>query len=166
MFAHCEEFVNADLIARGLSPFAAESVAIKAGKLVIERIHELVTHRQSFGIETTLSGKGYFPLFKKIKSLGYKLHLFFLWVPQEELAVQRVADRVRMGGHFIPEKDIRRRYKRGIANFWNLYKALIDEWIIFDNSGERLCKVAHGNPRQTQVLEAQRFRLFSGDYNV
>jgi len=159
-FAHCEEFVNADLIARGLAPYAPESVAIKAGRLMLERVRELAREGRSFGLETTLAGQGYKSFFKQVKSQGYRISLFFIWLPKADLAVQRVADRVKLGGHFVPERDIRRRYSRGLNHFWRFYRALIDDWIIFDNSLDRMKKIAYGTPSQTEIVEKALFETF------
>jgi len=108
-FAHCEEFVNADLVATGLSPFAPENRAIPAGRLVLARIKELSSQGKNFGFETTLSGITYLNLFKDLKKKDYIIHVFYLWLLDESLAVQRIRDRVRQGGHSVPLEDIRRR---------------------------------------------------------
>jgi predicted ABC-type ATPase len=159
-FAHCEAFVNADLIARGLSPFAPESAAIKAGKLVLQNIGELMQAGRSFGLETTLSGKSYQTLFKQAHQKRYRIHIFFIWLPNADLAVQRVADRVKQGGHSVPEMDIRRRYNRGIENFWNTYRLLIDDWIIFDNALNQMKKIAYGSKENFEIVEKSLFGTF------
>src|SRR4051812_2445535 len=105
-FARCDEFVNPDLIAAGLSPFAPRSVGMQAARLVLKRIRELCRRKQSFGFESTLSGKTYLALLKRLRKTGYRVHAFYLWLPNEELAIERVNDRARQGGHSVPVQDI------------------------------------------------------------
>ncbi len=135
-YADCREFVNADLIAAGLSPFNPESLAIQAGRLMLERIEALAAARTDFGFETTLAGKRWVPLLEKLRGMGYRLHIFFLWIPGPDLALTRIAERVRAGGHSIPEKVVRRRYSRGLRNFFQLYVPVVDNWLILDSSQE------------------------------
>src|SRR3954454_22925357 len=120
-YADCKEFVNADLIAAGLSPFNPESLAIEAGRLMLERIETLARSRVDFGFETTLSGRGHVSLISRLRSEGYRGNLFFLWLPDPELALNRVLDRVRVGGHHVPDEVVKRRFKRGIGNLFRLY---------------------------------------------
>lgn len=134
-FADCREFVNADLIAAGLSPFNPEGQAIQAGRLMLERIESLARTRTDFGFETTLAGRGWVPLLEELRSQGYRLTLFFLWLPTPDLAINRVQERVRAGGHSIPEEVIRRRFARGLRNFFKIYQPILDGWILFDSSG-------------------------------
>ena len=134
--AACPSFINADLIAQGLSPFRPEAAARRAGRIMLEMITDCVRRRESFALETTLSGRTYARMIPRWKKAGYRVAIFFLGLPDPELAVQRVAMRVRQGGHDIPEPVIRRRFKTGKANFLNLYKLLADEWRHYDNSGE------------------------------
>ena len=133
-YAGCFEFVNADLIAKGLSPFGSSRFAIKAGKLLLDQIADFSKKKVDFAFETTLAGKGYADIFKQMSRDGYELHLFFLWLPDVKLALARVEDRVRKGGHNIPEKDVKRRFNRGIWNFFHIYRELFDTWTVFDNS--------------------------------
>lgn len=133
-YAKCYNFINADLIAQGLSPFSPEQVAIKAGKLVLGEIKNLSNRGVDFGFETTLSGRTYLKHFKELKKKGYKLHLFFLWIPSSQLALARIKDRVAQGGHSVPSEDVKRRFDRSIVNFINLYRPLLDTWLLFDNS--------------------------------
>ena len=118
--AECLEFVNADLIAGGLSPFYPEKVAIRAGRLMLAQIHLLASQNRNFGFETTLAGKSYVRFLTNIKAQGYRIHLYFLWVKNVDIAIERTADRVRRGGHSISEDVVRRRFSRGIPNFFNL----------------------------------------------
>ena len=130
---HCTNFVNADEIARGLSPFAPETVAIQAGRIMLERIEELLPQGVDFAIETTLATRSYVQLVRRAQALGYKVHLIFFFLENEEQAIQRVAQRVSNGGHNIPEDDIRRRFKRGIYNLIHLYMPICDSVLVFNN---------------------------------
>jgi predicted ABC-type ATPase len=134
--AECLNFVNADLIANGLSPFQPTKMAIEAGRLMIERIRECVRKNESFAFETTLSGKGYYRKIIEWKKQGYEIILYFFKLPSVEFAIARVNHRVSKGGHDVPEKDIRRRFVRSWENFNMLYKPLVDSWAIFDTSGD------------------------------
>ena len=113
-YADCREFVNADLIAAGLSPFNPEGRAIQAGRLMLERVEALARTRVDFGFETTLAGRGYISLLRRLKDSGYRIHVFFLWLPSVEMALARVRDRVLAGGHSVPEEVVRRRFSRGL----------------------------------------------------
>jgi predicted ABC-type ATPase len=135
-YADCREFVNADLIAAGLSPFHPEGLAIQAGRLMLERVETLARMRVDFGFETTLAGRGYTSLLKRLKDSGYRIHVFFLWLPSVEMALARVRERVLAGGHSVPEEVVRRRFSRGLANLFQLYTPLLDTWLIFENSEE------------------------------
>jgi predicted ABC-type ATPase len=130
---NCKEFVNADSIAAGLSPFNPESVAIEAGRLMLLRIHELMKATVDFAFETTLATRSYVPLVKAAQEVGYKVTLLFIWLDSPLAAIQRVADRVAEGGHNIPEDVIARRYHRGIFNLINLYRPICDSWIVVNN---------------------------------
>jgi predicted ABC-type ATPase len=135
--ADCPLFVNADLIAAGLSPFAPGSANIRAGRLMIEEIESHVRRRESFAFETTLSGRRYALMIPQWQRMGYTVKLVFLFVGDVKLAIERVRVRVRQGGHDVPEEVIRRRYLSGWRNFRQLYKGLVDSWIVYDNSGEK-----------------------------
>jgi predicted ABC-type ATPase len=137
-------FVNADLIARGISPFAPETVAVQAGKLMLRRIAELTAARDSFSIETTLSGLGYRKHIAKWRAAGYRITLIFLSLESAELAVSRVKARVSQGGQAIPEDVVIRRFNAGIANLHNVYLKLVDTWLIFDNSSRFPKQVDYG----------------------
>lgn len=129
----CREFVNADEIARGLSPFNPESVAIEAGRLMIQRIESLVGQRKTFAIETTLATRSYAALVHKVHDLGYNVVLLFFWLPSPEIAVKRVAKRVSEGGHNIPSETIYRRYRLGLQNFFDIFIDIVDSWSFYDN---------------------------------
>lgn len=140
----CREFVNADEIARGLSPFNAESVAIEAGRLMLQRIEELLKEDVTFAIETTLATRSYVNLVKRAQRQGYRVNLLYFWLSSPELAMRRVAERVSKGGHDIPEEIIRRRYTAGINNLFKLFMPVVDYWAIFDNSQADRLKIASG----------------------
>jgi predicted ABC-type ATPase len=135
--AECLNFVNADLIALGLSPFQPERMAIEAGRLMIQKINDCIKNYESFAFETTLSGKGYINKIKDWKSKQYEIIIYYLRVPTVEFAIERVKLRVSQGGHNIPEVDIRRRFERSWINFQEIYKSLSDSWIVFDTSANQ-----------------------------
>ena len=134
---NCKEFVNADEIARGLSPFQPEKVAIEAGRIMLLRIHELLGSGETFALETTLSSKSYLRMIKKAKELGYSVNIFFYWLENVQIAKSRVAQRVKEGGHNISPDVIERRYKKGLDNLFNDYIYLADKLVIFNNSLEK-----------------------------
>lgn len=130
------EFVNADVIAAGLSAFAPERVAIEAGRLMLRRLDELAKSGADFAFETTLASRSFAPWIAKLRRESrYRFHLIYLWLPSAEVSVRRVAERVRLGGHSVPADIVRRRYERGLANFLTLYSPIADWWGMYDNSG-------------------------------
>lgn len=129
----CREFVNADEIAKGLSPFNPESVAIEAGKLMLQRINHLLEGDESFSIETTLSTKSYARLVEKAHEKGFKVQLLFFWLPKPEIAIERVKQRVMEGGHNIPKDVILRRYHAGIDNLFRIFISRVDSWMLVEN---------------------------------
>jgi predicted ABC-type ATPase len=128
------EFVNADEIARGLSPLDPERSALAAGRLMIDRLNELVSAGHSFAFETTCSGRGHAQFLQKCRTKEYLITLVFLWLPSPDVAIERVARRVRQGGHRIPEDVIIRRYLAGLRNMYRIYLPLADEAFVYDNS--------------------------------
>ncbi|ODT98466.1 MAG: hypothetical protein ABS79_05845 [Planctomycetes bacterium SCN 63-9] len=128
------EFVNADVIARGLSAFEPERAAMAAGRIMLARLKELGDSGETFAFETTLASKSFVSRIAALQRSGYEFHLFFLWLPSADLSVSRVADRVRSGGHDVPEQTIRRRYESGLANFFKLYMPMTTSWGFFDGS--------------------------------
>ncbi|MBI5244735.1 MAG: zeta toxin family protein [Elusimicrobia bacterium] len=157
-FAKCAEFVNADLIAGGLSPFSAAAAAIEAGRIMLKRIRDFAAQGRDFAFETTLSGRGYLSLFRSLKGKGYRIHLLYLWLPNVQLAIRRVRDRVHRGGHGVPEDDIRRRFNRGVKNLFTEYRTLLDTWTILDNSGRRPRLIAHAGEGRIRIIDTALFR--------
>lgn len=134
--AKCFYFVNADMIAKGISPLRPENARVEAGKILFRKIEEYSNKGVTFAFESTLSGTGYLKRIGKLKEKGYRIVIYYLQLISEDLAVERVKCRVKEGGHAIPEPDIRRRFNRSRQNFSTLYQGLADEWIVFDNSGD------------------------------
>jgi predicted ABC-type ATPase len=150
------EFVNADVIAQGLSAFNPERAAFHAGRIMLDRLQQLAEERENFAFETTLASRTFVHWIEALKSTGYAFHLFFLWLPAPEFAVARVVERVKMGGHNVPEDTIRRRYQAGLKNFFSLYRPLADSWFFYDNSlGTGPLLLASGE-RQTGTLVNNR----------
>jgi predicted ABC-type ATPase len=154
------EFVNADDIARGLSPFNPEGTAVAAARLMIERIQALARAGESFAFETTCAGRGYARLLLMCRAAGYRLNLVFLWLPSAEAALARVARRVREGGHGIPDDVVVRRYAAGLRNMRRLYLPLVDAALIYDNSGAGRVPIAErGLDASLVVHDAVRWAL-------
>lgn len=155
------QFVNADAIAKGLAGFAPETVAIQAGRIMLGRLKELAANRENFAFETTLASRSFAPWLKTLVQTGYRFHLVFLWLPSADMAVGRVANRVKMGGHDVPEETIRRRHAAGLRNFHCLYRPISTSWRVYDNSDPlepRL--IARGDGMDTdQVVDFQTWQL-------
>jgi len=128
-------FVNADMIAKGLNVFDPDSVAGEAGAIMIERIHRLADKRADFAVETTLAGRTYISFLRRLRGEGYRVELYYFWLPSAEMAIERVRNRVASGGHNIPEATIRQRYGRSMRNFWTEYRSLADFWAVYHNGG-------------------------------
>ena len=129
------EFVDADVIARGLSAFNPESVSIAAGRVMLARLRELSERRESFAFETTLASRSFARWLRDLRTSGYEIHILFLWLPSADFAVDRVAARVRSGGHDVPAGTVRRRYRAGLRNFFSLYQPIAATWAVYDASG-------------------------------
>ncbi len=142
--AACPIFINADLIAAGLSPFAPELASLRAGRIMLDMIRESVRRSEGFGFETTLAGRGYARAIPEWRAAGYDVWLHFLSLPTPELAIARVAERVRQGGHSVAEEVIRRRFWAGKDNFERLYKPIVTSWILYDNAGDEPAVIEHG----------------------
>lgn len=132
----CREFVNADEIAKGLSPFNPEEMAIEAGRIMLYRINDLIAQNKTFAIETTLATRSYKTLIERVKAKGYEVVLLFFWLPSPDFAEERVAKRVASGGHNIPHDVINRRYWLGIQNLFNIFVPIVDKWSLYDNTEE------------------------------
>jgi predicted ABC-type ATPase len=140
----CMEFVNADSIAAGISPFQPESASFEAGRIMLQRIEQLIKSKIDFAIETTLSSKNYLSKAKEWQKQGYEIILIFFWLNSPSLAIERIAERVRKGGHFIPGDIVIRRYHRGLKNLFNHFIPLSDYWLLIDNSKESPIIIAEG----------------------
>lgn len=145
--AHLPRFINADLIAAGLAPFAPETAAIKAGRLMLEAIEDCTRRGEGFAFETTLSGLGYLRHIRQWRKQGYHISLYFLCLPNPETAIARVASRVRQGGHDIPEPVIRRRFTSGLSNFRQHYRHAVNDWALYDNTGTEPAMLEWGENR-------------------
>ena len=128
------DYINADTIAQGLSAFAPEKVALEAGRVMLKRLHDLAKRSENFAFESTLASRFYASWIAELKQRGYEFDLFFIWLRSPELALRRVEERVKLGGHSIDSETIRRRYVRGLKNFFALYQPLADSWTVYDNS--------------------------------
>jgi len=142
---NCNEFVNADIIAAGLSPFNPESVALEAGRIMLQRINALLETGTDFAFETTLATRSYVSFIKKAKEKGYTVKLLYFWLSSPQFAINRVATRVSEGGHHIPDDVVIRRYYRGISNLLNLYAEICDRWIVIDNTEPPSEIIANGS---------------------
>jgi len=160
----CEDFVNADEIARGLSPFNPDKAAIKAGRLMLERISELLENGQSFAFETTLSTRSYVNLVEQAKSKGYEVILLFLALETVNLAIERVEIRVSEGGHNIPTETIKRRYEAGLKNLFQLYITIVDKWMLVDNSSDNFEFVAEGTSTELITRSEEKWSSLNRDY--
>ena len=156
-YAHCTNFVNADLIAQGVSPLSPEEAAFRAGRLMLKEIDLRARRREDFGFETTLSGRAHLNVIRDLKKTGYAVRVFFLWVPTVRLALSRIRNRVRRGGHDVPPPIVRRRFDRSIANFFQRYRGLADSWILFDNSGESPQIIALEKDKNLRILEREPY---------
>lgn len=147
-----KEFVNADEIARGLSPFQPEKVSIEAGRIMLRRLQELMAQGVDFAFETTLATRSFVGLIDRAKVLGYTITLIYYWLDSVELAVERVRARVAEGGHNIPAEVVARRYQAGLSNFLQLYKSRVDYWLLIDNSQTRSELIAEGKGTATETI--------------
>jgi len=152
---NCKEFVNADEIAKGLSPFQPDKVALESGRIMLSRIKDLLNHNEDFAFETTLATKTYTQFIREAQSKGYFVTLVYFWLNSPELAIERVKTRVISGGHDIPIETIRRRYKSGIENLSKLYIPICDYWMIIDNSEPPFQLVAEGFKTENAEIHNQ-----------
>jgi len=166
-YAECRNFVNADLIAQGISPFSPESVAFEAGRTLLHEIERLARRNIDFGFETTLSGRAHLNLIRRLKSQGYKVLIFFLWVDTVGITLSRIEERVFHGGHDVPEPVVRRRFERCIRNFLVQYRPLADSWVLVDNTGRIPEEIAFEREGRLVIMKPERYkelgRLFGGE---
>ena len=164
-YAGCAEFVNADMIARGLSPFAPDGVQTEAGRLFLARIKALSRAGRDFGFETTLAGRATLRTISRLKADGYRVHMFYLWVPNVDLALRRISDRVKKGGHDVPAYLVRRRYERSVRNLFSGYASLADRLFVLDNGSETPRVVFRRIDNEETVIDEEvmgRLRGMSG----
>lgn len=154
---NCTEFVNADEIARGISPFNPDAVALESGRLMLERINDLMKKKVDFAFETTLSTRSYVNKVKFAQKLGYHVTLLFYWLESPELAIKRVELRVKEGGHNIPTEVIKRRYIKGIKNLFNLYIHSVDYTLVFDNSTTNPVLILESENKNETIHDRNRF---------
>jgi predicted ABC-type ATPase len=152
------EFVNADVIAQGLSGFNPDAVSFVAGRIMLRRMRELAKEKASFAFETTLASRTFAPWLERLVQEGYRFHLVFLWLPSVELALARVADRVRMGGHDVPELTVRRRYHSGLRNFFQIYQPMTTSWRVYDNSSAQQMKLLAAGRGAVELVAKQAFQ--------
>lgn len=155
-----EAFVNADVIAQGLAGFSPQSAAFEAGRVMLRRLRELARERQDMAFESTLAGSSAHRLLTDLLAVGYEVHIFYLWLPSPDLAVARVRRRVQAGGHDVPELDIRRRFRRSLANFDRLYRPISTTWRLYDSSvlGNRAVVAHGGGAGEPVVKDVERWR--------
>jgi predicted ABC-type ATPase len=161
-YVRCTRFVNPDLIAQGLSPFAPARAALHAGRLVLTEIRRNLDAGLDFAFETTLSGRTYRRVIQDARARGYRVCLFYLWIPTADLAVARIVDRVAEGGHFVPETDVRRRFKRTLVNLMADYRPLADSLLFFDNAGETPPLVFVEEQGVLSIKDTQRYARIMG----
>jgi predicted ABC-type ATPase len=153
----CKKFVNADLIADGLSPLDPSRVQMEAGKILLREIHAHVGKREDFAFETTLSGRSYARLLKELRSKDWKIVLFYLWIPSASFSSARVQQRVKAGGHDIPADAIARRYKRTVSNFLGVFMFLCDKVLCYDNSNPRPVLIFEERSGERSIVDQQRY---------
>jgi predicted ABC-type ATPase len=164
-YGDCKNFVNADLIAEGVSPFSPEAAAFRAGRLMLEEIDVHARRGEDFGFETTLSGRSHVGLIRDLKQRGYKVHLFFLWLSAVDLALTRIKNRVLEGGHSVPESVVRRRFDRSIRGFFVHHQPLADTWLLFDNSGATPQPIAI-KEQHLRIINTALYNLLTAHYGV
>lgn len=164
-YAGTVDFINVDLIAKGLSPFDVERAATAAGRIALERFAELASANRNFAIETTLSGRAYVKRLRHLQAQGYLLHLYFLWIPDPTLAIYRIRQRVRLGGHNVPPEVVRRRYHRTLENLMRFYWPLVDYGQLLDNSGPQPRPIAAKSVGNVAIFDATLYNHLHGSAN-
>ena len=149
---HVDEFVNADVIARGLSAFNPEGAALDAGRVMLGRLKELAAQRKNIAFESTLASRTFAPWIRELKKTGYRFHLFYFWLPSPEICIERVDTRKSLGGHFVPSETIHRRYHAGVRNFFELYAPIAAEWNFFDNTQKPRSLIASGGENMEEKI--------------
>lgn len=162
---NCKEFVNADEIAKGLSPFQPEKANIEAGRLMLTRINRLLESEEDFAFETTLSTKSYVKFVDKAKLLGYQVTCVFFWLDSPSLVISRVKTRVTEGGHNIPEDVVLRRYTNDLRNFFTLFISKVDNWLMIDNSGDVYQVIAEGSNDERIIHDSETWQKLSRSYD-
>jgi predicted ABC-type ATPase len=160
------DFLNADEIARGLSPLAPERAQFEAGRIMLERVRRFIGEGRGFAMETTLSGRTYRNIFQLARDKGFSIHLDFLFLAEVADSIRRVADRVQAGGHDVPEADLRRRFRIGLQNLFSLYRPLLDSWAVYDNTENLPLKVAQGDPKNHFVFTASIFEKLVTEFKL
>jgi predicted ABC-type ATPase len=162
---HVDEFVNADVIARGLSAFNPEGAALDAGRAMLARLKELASQRKNIAFETTLASRTFAPWIRELKKDGYRFHLFYFWLPSAGMCVSRVRERKSLGGHFVPAETIHRRYHGGIRNFFELYTPIAYRWKFFDNTGKpRILLASGGEDIEREIFNADAWDKLEQEY--
>ncbi|HEX5398343.1 MAG TPA: zeta toxin family protein [Verrucomicrobiae bacterium] len=164
LYANCRNFINPDLLARAYSPFDPDAGMLRAGRTVLERIAEFADARTDFAFETTLSGRAYVPLLRRVKKTGFRLHLFYLWIPSPNLALLRIRDRVESGGHNVPERDVRRRFGRTLQNLFTLYRPLLDTLHFFDNSSDTPRLIFKDEAREVTIADVMLYERLRKEF--
>lgn len=160
---NCHEYVNADALAAALSPFAPETTAREAGRLMLKRIRSLAEQKKDFAFETTMASRSFAPFLKACKQQGYQINLLYVWLRDPKLAIARVHERVKKGGHLIPDEIILRRYPRSINNFLNIYIPLADRWFLHDNSLKDPITIAEKERNvPIKIVDQSIWNLFQG----
>jgi predicted ABC-type ATPase len=165
LYVNCRNFINPDLLARAFSPFDPDAGMLRAGRAVLEQIAQFTDDQKDFAFETTLSGRSYAPLLRNLKTAGFRLHMFYLWIPSPELALLRIKYRVASGGHNVPESDVRRRFGRTLHNLFTLYRPLLDTLHFFENESETPRLIFKDESGKTTISDAalyEHLRSLSG----
>ena len=158
-YAQCSNFINADLIAMGLSPFKPAQVQLTAGKILLKQVDDMLHNRKDFAFESTLAGKTYVRLIKEAKALGYTVHIYYLWIPSADLAKERIKQRVKQGGHHVPSVDVDRRYPRSLSHFLDVYGPMVDSWEIFDNAEGEPRVIAKRDEKSLMIVDEEMYHL-------
>ncbi len=162
---NCDEFINADEIARGISPFNPDGASFQAGRIMLQRIHSLIESGKTFAFETTLATRSYHGFIEKAQSRGYCVTLLYFYLNSKELAIKRVETRVKEGGHNIPKDVILRRYDNGLLNFFSIFKDLVSEWTLIDNSNRPPIVIAKQKKNELIIEDSELWNHLNQTYN-